>query len=74
MPENNVNEDCATFLRDIAEELPVEEFAAYAADAGPYLSPEALSQLQAVEQMLAEARQGLRGIGERLAMRRLQNR
>lgn len=61
---------CATFFRDIAEELPVEDFAAYAADVGPYLSPEALSQLQVVERMLAEARKGLRGTCQRLAVGR----
>jgi hypothetical protein len=63
MPEQNVNEACATFFCDIAEELPVEDFAAYAADVGPYLAPEALLQLQAVERMLADAREKLRSAG-----------
>lgn len=66
MRDHDSDRDCATFLTDIAEELPVEEFEIYAADVGPYLPPDVLKLLREVEHLLADARRDLRGAGERL--------
>ena len=67
MRDHDLDDDCATFLTDIADEVPVEQFEAYATDVGPYLPPEVLHQLRLVEHLLAEARKGLLGAGQTLA-------
>jgi hypothetical protein len=67
MHNGELDTHCATFLANIADEVPVERFEAYAADVEPYLPPEVLQQLRHVEHLLAEARNELLGAGQRLA-------
>jgi hypothetical protein len=64
---DGLDDDCASFLTDIADEVPVEQFESYAADVGPYLPPDVLQQLRRVEHLLAEARKGLLGAGQSLS-------
>ena len=71
MRNSELDEHCATFLAHIADEVPVEQFEAYAADVEPYLPPEVLEQLRHAEQLLADARSELRCAGQRLASGRV---
>lgn len=66
MRDYELDQDCATFLTDIADELPVEEFEIYSADVGPYLPPDVLKLLREVEHALAAARRALHGAGQRM--------
>ena len=50
----------ASFLADLEEEVPCEQFERYTAEVAPLLPPEVLSQLVQVERLLAEARAGVR--------------